>query len=218
MIGLPGQHGLKAAFLWIIAHALYKSALFLVAGTIEHATGTRLIDHLGGLRRSMPIMFLVTVISSLSMAGVPFLLGFVAKETLLDAMLHYSDGKTILIMGIVLLSSALTATAGFILICEVFWKTSDHQIHFHRPPSLIRVSPLLLALGSLTLGVLIEPVIVPLLETAVPKSLELHVFSRFNAIFWMSMSVLATGIILFAFRTTLRRHIGFCLSGNYVYQ
>ncbi len=88
MIGLPGQHGLKAAFLGIIAHALYKSALFLVAGTIEHATGTRLIDHLGGLRRSMPIMFLVTVISSLSMAGVPFLLGFVAKETLLDAMLH----------------------------------------------------------------------------------------------------------------------------------
>ena len=152
------------------------------------------------------------------MAGVPFLLGFVAKETLLDAMLHYSDGQTLLIMAIVLLSSALTATAGFILIYEVFWKTSEHQIHFHRPPSLIRVSPFLLALGSLTLGVLVEPVIVPLLETAVPKSFELHVFSGFNAIFWMSMSVLATGIILFAFRTTLRRHIGFRLSGNYVYQ
>ena len=59
MIGLPGQHGLKAAFLGITAHALYKSALFLVAGTIEHATGTRLIDHLGGLRRSMPISFLL---------------------------------------------------------------------------------------------------------------------------------------------------------------
>ena len=45
LIGLPGQNGLKAASLGIVAHALYKSALFLVAGTIDHATGTSLIDH-----------------------------------------------------------------------------------------------------------------------------------------------------------------------------
>ena len=111
MIGLPGQNGLKAAFLGIIAHALYKSALFLVAGAIDHATGTRVIDQLGGLRRQMPILFLVTIISALSMAGIPFLLGFVAKETLLDAMLHYSEPQTILILGAVMLSSVFTAVA-----------------------------------------------------------------------------------------------------------
>ena len=90
MIGLPGQNGLKAALVGIIAHALYKSALFLVAGTVDHATGTRLFSDLGGLRKRMPSMFIVTVISALSMAGLPFLMGFVAKETLLDAMLHYT--------------------------------------------------------------------------------------------------------------------------------
>jgi len=92
MLGLPGQSGIKAALVGIIAHALYKSALFLVAGTIDHATGTRFIDKLGGLRQRLPAMFAVTVISALSMAGLPFLMGFVAKEVLLDAMLHY-DGR-----------------------------------------------------------------------------------------------------------------------------
>ena len=172
MIGLPGQNGLKAALLGIIAHALYKSALFLVAGTIDHATGTRVIDQLGGLRRQMPILFLVTIISALSMAGIPFLLGFVAKETLLDAMLHYSEPQTILILGAVMLSSVFTAVAAYILIYDVFWKPARREIHFHQPPSLIRLGPVILSLGSLFLGVLVEPVIVPLLELAVPKNLN----------------------------------------------
>ena len=218
LIGLPGQNGLKAAFLGIVAHALYKSALFLVAGTIDHATGTRLIDRLGGLRHKMPYMFLVTVISALSMAGVPFLLGFVAKETLLDAMYHYSAPHTLLILSIVLLSSMLTAVAGYLLIYDVFWKASKSDIHFHQPPPLIRLSPLILAIGSLTTGVLIEPVLVPLLDLAVPKAFDLHVFAGFNNVFWMSMGVLAVGLVAFRFRQPLIERIRFPLSGDAIYR
>ena len=218
MIGLPGQNGLKAALLGIIAHALYKSALFLVAGTIDHATGTRVIDQLGGLRRQMPILFLVTIISALSMAGIPFLLGFVAKETLLDAMLHYSEPQTILILGAVMLSSVFTAVAAYILIYDVFWKPARRDIHFHQPPSLIRLGPVILSLGSLFLGVLLEPVIVPLLELAVPKTFELHVFAGFNNVFWLSVAALAAGIALFFLRKPLIKSIGFPLSGNNVYR
>ena len=218
MIGLPGQNGLKAALLGIIAHALYKSALFLVAGTIDHATGTRVIDQLGGLRRQMPILFLVTIISALSMAGIPFLLGFVAKETLLDAMLHYSEPQTILILGAVILSSVFTAVAAYILIYDVFWKPARREIHFHQPPSLIRLGPVILSLGSLFLGVLVEPVIVPLLELAVPKTFELHVFAGFNKVFWLSVAALAAGIALFFLRKPLIKSIGFPLSGNNVYR
>ncbi len=218
MIGLPGQNGLKAAFLGIIAHALYKSALFLVAGTIDHATGTRVIDQLGGLRRQMPILFLVTIISALSMAGIPFLLGFVAKETLLDAMLHFSEPQTILILGTVILSSVFTAVAAYILIYDVFWKPARQDIHFHQPPSLIRLGPVILSLGSLFLGVLLEPVIVPLLELAVPKTFELHVFAGFNNVFWLSVAVLAAGIVLFFFRKPLIKSIGFPISGSTVYR
>ena len=218
MIGLPGQNGLKAAFVGIIAHALYKSALFLVAGTIDHAAGTRIIDRLGGLRRQMPFMFVVTVISALSMAGLPFLLGFVAKETLLDAMLNYSAPHTVLILGIVLVSSVLTALAGYMLIYDVFWKAPRKELHFHPLPVLIRLSPLLLSLGSLTLGFLVEPVLVPLLELAVPKEFELHLFEGVNDVFRMSMGILAAGLLLFLFRNRFIKRITFPFSGNSVYR
>ena len=136
MIGLPGQNGLKAALVGIVAHALYKSALFLVAGTIDHAIGTRVIDRLGGLRHRMPFMFAVTLISGLSMAGVPFLLGFVAKETLLEAMLDYSAPYTVVALIVVAASSVFTAVAGYILIFDVFIKKAHHSIQFSSAPAL----------------------------------------------------------------------------------
>ena len=218
MIGLPNQAGLKAAFVGIVAHALYKSALFLVAGTIDHAAGTRNIDRLGGLRRRMPVMFLVTVVSALSMAGVPFLMGFLAKETMLDAMLHYTARWTQLVMLVVIVSAALTAMAGYILIVDVFLRSPRCEIHFHQPPTLIRLSPFLLALGSLTLGFLLEPVLIPLLELAVPKAFELHLFAGFNDVFFLSLAILVAGALLFLIRKPLIRRITFPLSGDLVFQ
>jgi len=218
MIGLPGQNGLKAAFVGIIAHALYKSALFLVAGTIDHATGTRIIDKLGGLRKQMPAMHIVTVISALSMAGVPFFLGFVAKETLIDAMWNYSEPNTIIILGTTVVSSILTALAGYMLIYDVFWKEPTEEIHFHKPPNLIRFSPLMLSLGSASLGFLLEPVIIPLLEVAVPKEFVLYLFPGINDIFLMSMAIIVAGLVLFFVRNTLIKFIVFPISGDAVYK
>lgn len=218
MIGLPNQAGLKAALVGIVAHALYKSALFLVARTIDHAAGTRNIDRLGGLRRRMPVMFLVTVVSALSMAGVPFLMGFLAKETMLDAMLHYTARWTQLVMLVVIVSAALTAMAGYILIVDVFLRSPRCEIHFHQPPTLIRLSPFLLALGSLTLGFLLEPVLIPLLELAVPKTFELHLFACFNDVFFLSLAILVAGALLFLIRKPLIRRITFPLSGDLVFQ
>jgi len=219
MIGLPGQNGLKAAFVGIMAHALYKSALFLVAGTIDHATGTRIIDKLGGLRKQMPAMFIVTIISALSMAGVPFLFGFLAKETLLDAMYHYPEYATGLIMVIVIVSSIFTVMAGYMLIYDVFWKEATEEIHFHKPPILIRVAPLALSMGSLLLGVLLEPVIMPVLELAVPKEFELHLFAGINDIFIMSLGVLITGYVLFLFRNQIIKLMQFpFISGSLAYR
>ena len=218
MIGLPDQSGLKAALVCIIAHALYKSALFLVAGTIDHATGTRFIDKLGGLRRRMPAMFFVTVISALSMAGMPFLLGFVAKETLLDAMIHNTAPWTQLVMVVVVFSTAFTAMAAYMLIYDVFLGKPRQDIHFHQPPSLIRFSPVLLSLLSLTLGFLLEPVIVPFLELAVPKAFELHLFAGFNDVFLLSFAILIAGLALFLLRRPLIARITFPLSCDMIYR
>ena len=217
MIGLPGQSGLKAAFVGIIAHALYKSALFLVAGTIDHATGTRLIYRFGGLRKEMPAMFAVTVISALSMAGLPFLLGFVAKETLLEAMLHYTEPWTGLIMVVVFVSAAFTALAAYMLIYDVFMGKPRRKLHLHQPASMIYVGPLLLAIGSLTFGFLLEPLIVPLLELAVPKTFELHLFAGFNDVFTLSLGILLSGLALFLLRKPLIQRISFPVSGQAIY-
>ena len=217
LIGLPNQAGLKAAFVGIIAHALYKSALFLVAGTIDHAAGTREFDRLGGLRRRMPVMFLVTLISALSMAGLPFLMGFLAKETLLEAMLHYSP-RPQLVMAVVFASAALTAMAAYMLIVDVFLLRPRSELNFHKPPALIRLSPGLLALGSLTFGFLLEPVVLPLLELAVPKAFELQLFAGFNDVFLMSMGILFAGALLFLIRKQLISRISFPLSGDLIYR
>ena len=218
LIGLPDQSGLKAAFVGIIAHAFYKSALFLVAGTIDHAAGTRAINRLGGLRGKMPVMFWVTVISALSMAGAPFLLGFVAKETLLDAMLHHSGQWTQLLMVMVLASTIFTAMAGYMLIYDVFLKRPQKRLHIHRPSPWIGLGPALLALGSLALGFLLEPLIVPLLELAVPKSFELHLFTGFNELFFLSLTILLAGLLLFLLRRRVIRLITFPLSCDAFYR
>ena len=218
MIGLPDQSGLKAAFVGIIAHAVYKSALFLVAGAIDHSTGTRFIDRLGGLRQRLPALFFVTVISALSMAGTPFLLGFLAKEVLLDAMLHYTAPFTQAVMFIVLFSAAFTAMAGYMLIYDIFLGQPRSEIHFHRPSNLLRFSPVVLSLLSLSLGFLLEPVLLPLLRLAVPKAFELYLFAGFNEVFLLSMFVLAAGLVLFLQRRRLIAHIKFPVSCDLIYR
>lgn len=77
--------GLLAAMSFIVAHALYKAALFMVAGTIEKSTGTRDLGQLGGLRKAMPITFAAAALACISMAGVPPSIGFVGKELLYTA-------------------------------------------------------------------------------------------------------------------------------------
>ncbi len=220
LIGLPQQSGLKAAFVAIIAHAFYKSALFLVAGTIDHATGTRAIDRLGGLRSKLPTMFWVTVVSALSMAGLPFLLGFVAKETLLEAMLHFDGPRPqfAMVMVVVVVSTVFTAMAAYMLIYDVFLKRPAQPLHFHQPEAWIGLGPALLALGSLTLGFLLEPVIIPFLELAVPKAFELRLFAGFNEVFFLSLAILLAGLLLFLLRKPLIRLITFPFSGDDVYR
>ncbi len=78
---------IEAAMVFLLAHALYKGALFLTVGNIDHATGTRELPQLHGLAKYMPITFAAVILSAISMAGLPPVLGFISKEIIYGAKL-----------------------------------------------------------------------------------------------------------------------------------
>ena len=68
----------------LLAHALFKAALFLVVGIVDHRAGTRDLRKLSGLGREAPFLAVIATLATLSMAGVPLTAGFVAKEAVLS--------------------------------------------------------------------------------------------------------------------------------------
>jgi NADH:ubiquinone oxidoreductase subunit 5 (subunit L)/multisubunit Na+/H+ antiporter MnhA subunit/multisubunit Na+/H+ antiporter MnhB subunit len=121
LIGQTSEIASKALVVSILAHALYKSALFMAAGIIDHETHTRDIRILGGLRKKMPIMFFITSIAALSMAGLPPLFGFLAKETLLATTIGVGDAS-ILVSALTVLAGALILGQAALLVWGVFIK------------------------------------------------------------------------------------------------
>ena len=197
LIGLPHGAGSKAALVGILAHGLYKAALFLIAGAVDHTTGTRDLTKLGGLARTMPGWALVAVLAGLSMAGLPPLLGFVAKETLLDAMLENP-----LALAVIVCSAAFTVTMALILVWDVFWGKPEAYKHLHASPRGMLVGPAALAGGSLLGGLGLQALVVPLLIPAITHDLHLELFSGINTPFALSVVAIVGGAALFAARGT----------------
>ncbi len=79
---------LAAALLHVAFHAVFKGSLFLSAGSVQQATGTRDLDSLGGLLRAMPVSAPIFIVGALAIAALPPLCGFVSEWLLLQAMLH----------------------------------------------------------------------------------------------------------------------------------
>ena len=80
LTGFGSERAIEAAVLYLVAHALFKGALFMVAGLIDHETGSRDITRLGGFGRAMPVTFAAALLAALSMGGLPLFFGFLAKE------------------------------------------------------------------------------------------------------------------------------------------
>jgi multicomponent Na+:H+ antiporter subunit A len=86
-LGAGSRGAALAGAMMLLAHAMFKAALFFVVGVIDHSAGTRDLRELSGLRRSAPAVWVVAVLAAISMAGVPPLAGFVGKEAILAAFL-----------------------------------------------------------------------------------------------------------------------------------
>jgi multicomponent K+:H+ antiporter subunit A len=87
---LVSGFGVVAGLIYLVAHALAKSGLFLAMGLVEHSTGRRDIRELGGLARSMPVTAVCVALLMLSVVGVPPMLGFFGKFYVIVAALGAS--------------------------------------------------------------------------------------------------------------------------------
>lgn len=104
-VGTGSAPAMAAGLTLLLAHSLFKSTLFLTVGAVESTTGTRDLRELSGLWRYRPVLAVAAGLAALSMAGVPFTLGYLGKEAFITALLH--DGN-IVVLVVVALGSMLT--------------------------------------------------------------------------------------------------------------
>jgi multicomponent Na+:H+ antiporter subunit A len=107
VLGAGFRDAALAGTMMLLAHALFKAALFFVVGIIDHTAGTRDLRRLAGLRQQAPALFWVAVLAAASMAGIPPLAGFVGKEAIFAAFLGGDPWQTAVLVGVVA-GSALT--------------------------------------------------------------------------------------------------------------
>ncbi len=87
LVGIGTQAAALAGLAMTLAHALFKGALFLVVGIVDHGCGTRDLTRLSGVGRRMPYVAATAALAVASMAGLPPLFGFIAKESALEGLL-----------------------------------------------------------------------------------------------------------------------------------
>ncbi len=151
LLGVGTREAIVAALVYLVAHAGYKGALFLVAGAIDHETGTRDITQLAGLRAAMPITAMAGAAAALSMAGVPLTLGFVGKDGAYEALLHAADWFPWLLV-LMVLSSMLLGVAGLVAGVWPFTRQAATINDVHEPAWELLVPPLILAASGLLAG------------------------------------------------------------------
>ncbi len=207
LIGLGGKYGAEALVVTILAHALYKSALFMLAGIIDHEVGTRDLNRLGGLRSLMPRTMVVAALALLSQMGIPILLGFVAKEWMLKAALESSLPAPWPMLG---LAAILVAAVGYIIAA---WRLFKHTFlgqaspdvlkhHVVDPPMAMLASPAIPAALSFILPLGLLPFVSTLLSPAAaavygkPFTFELYLYKEVNLALLLSLGAIATGVLL----------------------
>ncbi|EJB03616.1 NADH:ubiquinone oxidoreductase subunit 5 (chain L)/multisubunit Na+/H+ antiporter, MnhA subunit [Rhizobium leguminosarum bv. trifolii WSM597] len=145
LIGFGSEHAVEAAALYLVAHCLFKGALFMVAGIIDHETGTRDVTRLGGLGRAMPLTWVIALAAALSMAGLPPFFGFLAKEEIYTALTG-GDIRAITFTAITVFGNALMFAVAFAVALKPFLgRPVETEKHPHEAPVLLWLGPAVLA-------------------------------------------------------------------------
>jgi multicomponent Na+:H+ antiporter subunit A len=212
LFALGTPEAVTAGLAYLLAHACYKGALFLVAGAIEHETGTRDVSVLTGLRRTMPTTAVAAGLAAASMAGIPLFGGFIAKEQLYDSIRTFDLAGPwgFGLMAAAVVGSMCLGAAGLIAGVAPFQGRSTPTPAAHDAPVLLWVSPLVLGIAGVILGLFPGQISLPLAlaSTAVTGTLtssELVLWHGFTPTLALSAATLAGSLVLFANRPRLWR-------------
>lgn len=183
----------------LFAHALFKAALFVVVGEIDIRTGTRDITELGGLYKTMPIATVVAVLAGASMAGVPPLLGFTAKEAAIEAVLKLSGVEALVVGAAVIGGSVLTVAYTTRFLFCVFGPGPDTKV---KPQRLAMTIPGVILGGAGLLGFValgqVNEIVIPA-ATELNKKAEVYELYRWPGIttgLMISFAIVGAGWIL----------------------
>ena len=205
--------GFVAAIFHLINHATFKGALFMITGGIDHSTGTRDVKKLGGLLTIMPISFTLTVITTLSMAGVPPFNGFLSKEKFLESMINVThlnlmslNTLGILLPIIAVIGSIFTFVYSIKFILHIFfgsYKPEALPKQAHESSILMLISPIILTSLVIVFGLfpsiltqsIIEPASVAVSQTS-NITAEFHLFHGITPAFLSTIGIYIIGILL----------------------
>ena len=138
----------RAAAFHLAAHAAFKSTLFLAAGIVQERAGTRVLDRLGGLARTLPFAGAAFLIAALALAGVPPLSGFWSEEAILAVASRHGPGTGALVVLLVLLGGIYIGRAG----TATFLGRGRGAVGPRKPSWAMRTGMGLLALAAAGLG------------------------------------------------------------------
>lgn len=234
LIGCGNPDALLGGMAVLIAHATFKAPLFFVVGIIDTSTGTRDLTRLSGLRRTMPTVAIMATLAAVSMAGIPPMIGFAAKEAgyagLLDGGTAGAIGTAVMAVG-----SALTVAYSARFLWGAFAdkqiagpapaqgapgqrrsRTPDASVDTMPPTRPSPTSPwmtgptLLLVILGLVLGVwptLLEPLLQSYAQTAGPTHEDaMGLWHGFNPALGLSVAGWLVGAaVFFAQRARERR-------------
>jgi multicomponent Na+:H+ antiporter subunit A len=199
--GIGTETAVFAGTVYIFAHALYKSTLFMMAGILDRQTGTKKISEFPKLLyKKLPIAFAIVCLAAISFAGIAPFFGFVAKELLLEMVLHSSMFSP-LYLAAMLITSVFFVAVFFALTHKAFFgkKVKGELKKVHKS---IFVAPLVTALAGLAFGIFPDTISNPISKAAasiIPafESRHLALWHGFNNAFYLSTLSILLGTVFY---------------------
>ena len=210
LLGIGSPLAVAAAIFHIINHATFKAALFMIAGIIDHESGTRDLRKLSGLWQLLPFTATLTMITAASMAGVPLTNGFLSKEMFFTELVANLSGPVLLVSAIVATLAGIFAVAYSIrLVHGVFFdgpigKNVPNK-EAHEPPFGMRAPATLLAVLCILVGLMPALLVEHIVNSTTRASTQLSQFEGTHLAIWhgfnlpllMSVIALLGGIIFY---------------------